>query len=70
MAAVQLKITGMTCGHCQQRVEQALRAVKGVYGATVDLGAGSAEVDLDDRTPTSSLTEAVEHAGYGAEIAD
>ena len=25
-----LKIEGMTCGHCQKRVKEALKAVKGV----------------------------------------
>ena len=30
-----LKIEGMTCGHCQKRVEEALKAVKGVKGLQV-----------------------------------
>jgi copper chaperone CopZ len=60
----------MTCGHCRQTVERALGDIKGVYGAHVDLQAGTAEVDYDDsRCSAADLTAAVEQAGYGAEVA-
>ena len=69
MANVKLRITGMTCGHCMAKVEKALKGVRGVYTAVVDLPDGEAEVDFDDDqvTPTQ-LIGAVEHAGYGAKL--
>ncbi len=69
MAAVQLRVTGMTCGHCQQTVEDALKNVKGVYAVFVDLQAMTAEVDYDEKRSTvEDLKAAVEQTGYGAEV--
>lgn len=70
MAKLMLKVTGMTCGHCQKRVETALAGVPGVYGAVVDLQDATAEVDFDDDTSTAEdLTAAVAKAGYSATLA-
>ena len=67
MARVALSITGMTCGHCRQKAEDALKAVSGVWLAVVDLEAGAAEVEFDDkRTDVAALIAAVGAAGYGA----
>jgi len=70
MANVKLRVTGMTCGHCQAKVEKALRAVIGVYSAVIDLPDGEAEVDFDDDSVTTDqLVAAVAQAGYGAKVA-
>ena len=69
MANVKLRVTGMTCGHCQAKVEQALKRVTGVYSAIVDLQDGEAEVDFnDDAVTTAQLVAAVERAGYSARL--
>ena len=58
----------MTCGHCRSRVEEALRAVRGVYSVFVDLAGGSADVDFDDgKTNPAALVEAIRAVGYEAE---
>lgn len=70
MATLKLRVTGMTCGHCQMKVERALKGTAGVYSAVVDLAAGEAEVDFNDDTATTQqLVAAVERAGYGAKVA-
>jgi copper chaperone CopZ len=70
MATLKLRLSGMTCGHCQATVERALQGAKGVYSAIVDLEAGEAEVDFDDDTATTEqLIAAVAKAGYGAKVA-
>jgi copper chaperone len=70
MANVKLTISGMTCGHCRLKVEQALKGVGGVYTAIVDLPDGEAEVDFDDdQVTTAVLIGAVAKAGYGAKLA-
>jgi len=70
MATLKLRVTGMTCGHCQMKVEDALKQTSGVYSAIVDLQAGAAEIDFnDDTTTTQQLVGAVERAGYGARLA-
>jgi copper chaperone CopZ len=69
MANVKLRVTGMTCGHCQATVEQALKSVSGVYSAVVDLRDGEAEVDFnDDAVTPTQLVAAVERAGYAARL--
>ncbi|MGD2136078.1 MAG: cation transporter [Gemmatimonadales bacterium] len=70
MASVKLDITGMHCDHCNMKVENALKDVKGVYAVMVDRDAGSAEVDYDEtRATADQLTAAVERVGYGAAVA-
>lgn len=69
MAVVVLSIDGMTCGHCRQKAEDALRAVDGVWAVSVDLETASAEVDFDDkRSDVAALISAVEVAGYSATV--
>jgi len=55
---------GMTCGHCEQTVEDALREVSGVTDATADREAEQASVDGDANVTT--LVQAIEDAGYTA----
>lgn len=58
-----LKIDGMSCGHCQARVEKALNALDGVE-AKVDLDAGTATVDMSGAVSDDALRAAVTDAGY------
>ncbi|HEY7193750.1 MAG TPA: cation transporter [Gemmatimonadales bacterium] len=70
MANLKLRVTGMTCGHCQAKVEKALKGISGVYSAIVDLQDGEAEVDFnDDQVTTEQLVSAVNKAGYVAKVA-
>jgi copper chaperone len=70
MANIKLWVTGMTCGHCQAKVEKALKGVRGVYTAIIDLPDGEAEVDFDDDSVTTDqLVAAVAQAGYSATLA-
>ncbi|HLR46857.1 MAG TPA: cation transporter, partial [Deinococcales bacterium] len=43
--STQLKVTGMTCGHCEQAVKQALEEVAGVTAVSVDRSSSSASVE-------------------------
>ena len=70
VANLKLRITGMTCGHCQAKVEKALKGVSGVYSAIIDLPDGEAEVDFDDdRLTAAQLIAAVQQTGYDAKLA-
>lgn len=70
---VELKVDGMSCGHCVAAVKQALQ---GVPGATVDeVRVGFARVTVFDRagatmteTVESQLTDAVDDAGFTAHV--
>jgi len=60
----ELNITGMTCDHCQRAVKGALESVEGVQSATVNLNAGTAQVEGD--ADLNALIAAVEEEGYQA----
>ena len=64
---VKLKITGMHCGNCQQKVGEALRKVPGVKAANVDLAFHRATVTVDaESVEVGALLAAVKEAGYEA----
>lgn len=63
---MELKIDGMTCGHCVAAVKKALEAVPGVEAARVDLNEGRAEVT--GAADTEALVAAVEEEGYDARL--
>lgn len=62
----ELKIDGMTCGHCVTAVQKALAAVPGVESAEVNLARGSASVL--GNAASAALIEAVEEEGYAARV--
>lgn len=71
MASFKLRVTGMTCGHCQATVEDALKGVPGTFGAAVFLEQGEAEVDYDEqRANTDKYIAAVQAVGYNASVAE
>ena len=59
-------IKGMTCPHCNVRVENALNSVDGVK-ARVNVGAKCALVDRSDDITNADLIRAVQDAGYTVE---
>jgi copper chaperone len=67
-AMTRLKVTGMTCGHCEAAVKKALEAVPGVTAvARVDRNDGVAEVE--GAADVAALIAAVVEEGYTAEAA-
>lgn len=56
-------IEGMSCGHCQARVEKALNAIEGIQ-ASVDLASKTATVQLTKEISDDSLKTAISDAGY------
>ena len=63
---ITLPITGMTCAACVSHVSDALEEVGGVEGVSVNLATEKASLDLESsEVELSTLTRAVEDAGYG-----
>ncbi len=58
-----IEINGMSCGHCQARVEKALNAITGVE-AKVELKKNRAVVNLKSEVSDETLKSAVTEAGY------
>ena len=64
---VELRLTGMTCASCANRIERKLNKVPGVT-ATVNYATEKARVTYDDSVTTDDLVATVEAAGYGASL--
>ncbi|MCL6648953.1 MAG: heavy metal translocating P-type ATPase [Chloroflexi bacterium] len=64
-AELTLRVRGMTCAACVNRIEKALRKVEGVETATVNLATEQATVRFDpSRVGRETLVAAIENAGY------
>ncbi len=63
----QMKIDGMHCENCRNRVERALDRIDGV-SARVNLRKKTAEISLDRPIDDAVLEDAVEKAGYHGEV--
>jgi len=63
----KLNIQGMTCGHCQRAVQEALEGVSGVSQADVSLEEHNATVEGD--VDVQTLIAAVQEEGYQASVA-
>lgn len=61
-------VTGMTCAACSARVEKVVSAVPGVNRVSVNLLAGTMQVDADCDGCNEQIMDAVLKAGYGVSI--
>jgi len=59
-----MKISGMSCMHCQMRVEKALKALEGVDKVSVDFRLGQATFEANESVDELTLKNAVKEAGY------
>lgn len=65
----RLRIKGMACTSCSESVERALSMVDGVKKAVVGLALEEAKVHYDGNiTDTNRIIEAIEDAGFGADL--
>ena len=67
MASTQtITVSGMSCAHCEETVEDALLSVPGVESTTADRESASVTVEGDP--DVSDLVDAVDDAGYDASV--
>ncbi|KIY21571.1 MULTISPECIES: copper chaperone CopZ [Mesobacillus] len=68
MEKTTLQVSGMTCGHCENAVKNAIMGVDGVASVMVSLSEGTAEVEYDaSKAEISKMKAAVEEQGYDVE---
>lgn len=63
---IKLKVTGMTCQHCENAVSEALSAVSGVE-TVISVSHEQDEVTLEGSADIELLIAAVKEEGYEAE---
>ena len=60
-----LEVSGMTCGHCESSVKNALESLNGVTTVEVHLDTGKVDVSYEEAQVTiADMREAVEDQGY------
>lgn len=64
----KIRVKGMTCGHCEATVREALSAVPGVT-KVVSVARSSSEAVVEGTAEAAALVAAVKEAGYEAEPA-
>jgi copper chaperone len=65
MSKIEIKVEGMTCGHCEMSVTNELATLSGVASVKVDHTLGTAIVEAEGVT-NEQFEEAIEEAGYKA----
>ena len=65
---IRLKVTGMTCQHCERAVSEALAGVSGVE-KVVAISHERNEATVEGSPDVSDLISAVKKEGYEAEAA-
>ena len=63
----EILISGMTCGHCVKRVENALFEIDGVHSVVVSLNEKKATIEADDKIENQLLKDAIDDVGYTVE---
>lgn len=60
MFSKKITVTGMTCGHCEARVEKAVAAIPGIKSVKADhkKSAVSYKGDVDEETVKSAIRDA------------
>ena len=64
---IELRVTGMTCGHCESAVNKALGDLPGVV-RVVEVSREHERVVVDGSADVQSLIAAIEEEGYTAEL--
>lgn len=60
-----ITVEGMSCGHCKNAVEMAVKSLMGVSAAEVDLAAKTLTVEFDEnKTDLEQIVAVIEDAGY------
>ena len=69
MKMIEIKVKGMTCDKCAENISKALRGTPGVQKVChVDWKDGLACVDVKKGTSSDTLVQAIQKAGYQAQI--
>lgn len=65
MAKSVIKVDGMACEHCVKAITNAVGALAGVAGVSVDLAAKTVTVDHDqDQASVQTIKSEIEDQGY------
>lgn len=61
---MEIKVKGMSCGHCAAAVTKALEGLSGVSRVQVDLASGRVTFASASPVPREELSRVIKAAGY------
>ena len=64
MKEVTIKVNGMVCGGCENRVQNAVKTLEGVEQVVANHKDGTVTVTLKDELLESSIKEKIEDIGF------
>lgn len=64
MKEVVIKVEGMVCGGCENRVKNALQTLDGVNSVEASHENGIVKVNLDDSVDVNKIKEKIEDIGF------
>ena len=64
MKEVTIKVNGMVCGGCENRVQNAVKTIEGVEQVIANHKDGTVTVTLKDELLESSIKEKIEDIGF------
>ena len=64
MKEINIKVNGMVCGGCENRVKNAISTIEGVENVTADHNTGKVVVSAKDEVKESEIKEKVEDIGF------
>ena len=66
MTIMNLTVTGMTCGHCEKAVKQAIKGVDA--NATIEVKRAENQVIVETAEATDTILTAITNEGYPANL--
>lgn len=66
MTATQYRVTGMSCGHCEQAIRDELSELPGLESVEVSASTGTLTVTASGPVDDAAVLAAVDEAGYAA----
>lgn len=64
MKETTLKVNGMVCGGCENRVQNALKTIDGIQEVTADHNTGIVKVTSSEEVSKAQMEEKVEDIGF------
>lgn len=62
-----LKVNGMECGGCENRIKNALSAIEGIENVEADYKTGIVKVKSDEKVEKEEMKETIEDIGFEVE---
>ena len=64
MKEILIKVEGMACSGCENRIQNALKTVDGVISVVANYGEGTVKVILNSEIEENILKEKIEDLGF------